>query len=192
MFQKTPFSSPREGEIARRIFSACREMGGTPLAVFSDAGTGEALTVRPRRWKPAQSAPRRRAEKVSSHPTKLRDIARRAGCDALHPGYGFRGENPQTRQACAAKQHHPHYRPVLTKGMERMGEKTARAQSPPAWSAMSREQRTQSTVSGDGGTSQRAWLDRNTESSVRRRRKGMRIGSAETEWLRRRDASSEA
>ncbi|HMR80842.1 MAG TPA: biotin carboxylase N-terminal domain-containing protein, partial [Polyangiaceae bacterium] len=31
---------------------------------------------------------------------KLMDVAKRAGCDALHPGYGFLSENPELPDAC--------------------------------------------------------------------------------------------
>ena len=31
---------------------------------------------------------------------KLMDVAKRAGCDALNPGYGFLSENPALPEAC--------------------------------------------------------------------------------------------
>ena len=57
---------------------------------------------------------------------KLMDVARRAGCDALHPGYGFLAENPELPRACAAN--HITFIGPSPEAMERLGSKTAARQ----------------------------------------------------------------
>jgi acetyl-CoA carboxylase biotin carboxylase subunit len=87
------------GEIAVRIIRACHELQIPAVAVFSDADRAslhvrladEAYAIGP--------APSRESYLVVE---KLMDVARRAGCDALHPGYGFLSENPVLPRACAA------------------------------------------------------------------------------------------
>ncbi|GAA0577715.1 biotin carboxylase N-terminal domain-containing protein [Paractinoplanes ferrugineus] len=78
------------GEIARRIFGTCRRRGLATVAVFSDADAGEPHV------READAAVR--LPGVTPADTYLRGdliiaAARRAGADAVHPGYGFLSEN---------------------------------------------------------------------------------------------------
>ncbi|GGQ73001.1 acetyl/propionyl/methylcrotonyl-CoA carboxylase subunit alpha [Couchioplanes azureus] len=78
------------GEIARRVFATCRRRGLATVAVFSDADAGSPHV------READSAVR--LPGVTPAETYLRgdllvEAARRAGADAVHPGYGFLAEN---------------------------------------------------------------------------------------------------
>jgi pyruvate carboxylase subunit A len=87
------------GEIAVRLIRACAEMGITSVAVFTDADR-HALHV-----KKADEAysigPDTLGGYLNMH--RLINVARAAGCDAAHPGYGFLSENPEFAAACAAR-----------------------------------------------------------------------------------------
>ncbi|MEV8632734.1 biotin carboxylase N-terminal domain-containing protein [Streptosporangium sp. NPDC051023] len=78
------------GEIARRVFRTCRDLGIETVAVFSDADADAPHAAE------ADHAVRlpgaRPAETYLSAETII-DAARRTGADALHPGYGFLSEN---------------------------------------------------------------------------------------------------
>jgi pyruvate carboxylase subunit A len=87
------------GEIAVRIVRACAEMGIKSVAIYSDADRN-ALHV-----KKADEAYNLGPDPVGGYLNAHRivSLAVSAGCDALHPGYGFLSENPQLAEICAKR-----------------------------------------------------------------------------------------
>ena len=87
------------GEIAVRIVRACAEMGIISAAIYTDADR-HALHV-----KKADEAYNVGPDPVGGYLNAHRivNLAVAAGCDALHPGYGFLSENPQLAEICARR-----------------------------------------------------------------------------------------
>src|SRR5579859_2596133 len=85
------------GEIALRVIRACRELGLQSVAVYSDADRN-ALHVR--MADEAYYIGPSVATKSYLNIPVLIDVAKRAGAQAVHPGYGFLSENATFVEAC--------------------------------------------------------------------------------------------
>lgn len=87
------------GEIAVRVMRTCREMGLSTVAVYSDvdrAALHVSYADEAYRLGPGP------ATESYLRSDLILEVARRAGVDAIHPGYGFLSENASFVEACVA------------------------------------------------------------------------------------------
>ena len=85
------------GEVALRIAQAAADLGAGSIAVLAKDDPQDAHTRAATRWAPLPGSGPAAYLDIAA----LLDVARRMGCDAVHPGYGFLSERADFAQACA-------------------------------------------------------------------------------------------
>src|SRR5687767_6189242 len=78
------------GEIALRVFRACRELGIPTVGVYSEVDRGAPwLKLADQAFLLGPAAPSESYLKTE----RILEVARESGAEAIHPGYGFLSEN---------------------------------------------------------------------------------------------------
>ncbi|MCO6418029.1 acetyl/propionyl/methylcrotonyl-CoA carboxylase subunit alpha [Siccirubricoccus sp. KC 17139] len=96
MFRKLLIAN--RGEIACRVIATARRMGIATIAVYSEADAGARhAELADEAW-PIGPAPARQSYLDIA---RILDAAKRAGAEAVHPGYGFLSENADFAARCA-------------------------------------------------------------------------------------------
>ena len=84
------------GEIALRIIRACKELEIKTVVVFSEVDVDGVWVAKADECYPIMGNP---IEAYLDY-KRIISMAKKAGCDAIHPGYGFLSESAEFAQAC--------------------------------------------------------------------------------------------
>lgn len=87
------------GEIAIRIFRACKELGIRTIAIYSEED--KYALFRTRSDESYQIGKKKKPIEVYLSMGEIIDLAIKKGADAIHPGYGFLSENPEFARKCS-------------------------------------------------------------------------------------------
>jgi pyruvate carboxylase subunit A len=85
------------GEIAIRIMRACKELGISTVAVFSDADNNALFVKYADEKYNIGPGP---ASQSYLNKEKIIDVALKTGSEGIHPGYGFMAENDEFAELC--------------------------------------------------------------------------------------------
>lgn len=85
------------GEIARRVFRACRELGVRSVAIYSEVDRSAPWA---RQADESYELPGVSARDTYLNQEVIFEIALATGAEAIHPGYGFLSENAHFAEAC--------------------------------------------------------------------------------------------
>ena len=85
------------GEIAVRVMRACKEMGITPVAVYSEVDRSAFHVSQAYESYPIGGS---QSNESYLNIENVMSAVKRSGADAVHPGYGFLAENAGFAQAC--------------------------------------------------------------------------------------------
>jgi 3-methylcrotonyl-CoA carboxylase alpha subunit len=119
--EKTLFNKilvANRGEIACRIFRACRELGVGSVAIYSEVDRGAAWV---RTADESYQLNGMTARETYLNQELIFEIARLSGADAIHPGYGFLSENADFAEAC--EKHGIHFIGPTPEAMRALGSK---------------------------------------------------------------------
>jgi acetyl-CoA carboxylase biotin carboxylase subunit len=116
MFNKILIAN--RGEIVKRLIVACRELGVSAIAIYSEADVGAPWVRLADEAYPLKGVT---AAETYLNQEAIFAIARQCGAEAIHPGYGFLSENAAFAAACAT--HGITFIGPSPEAMEQMGSK---------------------------------------------------------------------